>query len=50
VLLISKDGATLVVKEADGFDREVAELGGCEKFMKFLRKRSKEKQVDSWAA
>ena len=47
VLLVSKDGATFVLEEADEFDREVAELGGSEKFMKFLSKRSKEKAVTS---
>ena len=47
VLLVSKDGATFVLEEADGFDREVAELGGSEKFMRFLSKRSKERAVTS---
>src|SRR5438874_11452593 len=32
VLLVSNDGATFVLEEADEFDREVAELGGSEKF------------------
>src|SRR2546426_8006302 len=45
VLLVSKDGATFVLEEADEFDREVAELGGSEKFIKFLSKRSKEQAV-----
>ena len=47
VLLVSKDGATFVLEEADEFNREVAELGGSEKFMKFLSKRSKEKGATS---
>jgi len=47
VLLVSKDGATFVLEEADEFDREVAALGGSAKFMRFLRKRSKEKGVIS---
>src|SRR5438445_12511893 len=47
VLIVTKDGATFVIEEADEFDREVAELGGSEKFIKFLRKRSKEKAVTS---
>lgn len=47
LLLVSKDGATFVLEEADEFDREVAELGGSEKFMKFLRKRSREQAVTS---
>ena len=47
VLLVSKDGATFILEEADEFDREVAELGGSEKFMKFLSGRSKEKAATS---
>ena len=47
VLLVSKDGATFVLEEADEFDREVAELGGSEQFIKFLSKRSKEQAVTS---
>src|SRR5438034_7805632 len=47
VLLVSKDGATFVLEEADEFDREVAQLGGSEKFMRFLSKRSKERAVTS---
>ena len=47
VLLVSKDGATFVLEEADEFDREAAELGGSEKFMKFLNKRSKEEAETS---
>ena len=45
VLLVSKDGATFVLEEADEFDREVAELGGSDKFIKFLSKRSKEQAL-----
>ena len=47
VLLVSKDGATFILEEADEFDREVAELGGSEQFIKFLSKRSKEQAVTS---
>jgi|SRR3990172_8918334 len=47
VLLVSKDGATFVLEEADEFDREVAQLGGSDKFIKFLSKRSKEQAVIS---
>ena len=47
VLLVSKDGATFVLEEADEFDREVAELGDSDKFIKFLSKRSKEQAVIS---
>ena len=45
VLLVSKDGATFVLEDAGEFDREVAELGGSEKFINFLRKRSREQAV-----
>ena len=47
VLVVSKDGSAFVLEEADEFDREVAELGSSEKFMRFLRKRSKQKGVIS---
>jgi len=45
VLLVSKDGATFVLEEANDFDREVAELGSSGKFMEFLSKRSREPAV-----
>ena len=47
VLLVSENGATFLLEEADEFDREVAELGGSDKFIKFLSKRSKEQAVTS---
>ena len=47
VLLVSRDGASFVLEEADEFDREVAELGNSVRFMRFLQKRSKEKGVTS---
>lgn len=47
VLLVSPDGASFVLEEADEFDREVAELGNSEGFMRFLQKRSKERGVTS---
>ena len=47
VLLVSRDGASFVLEEADEFDREVAELGNSARFMRFLQKRSKEKGVTS---
>ncbi|MBI4456680.1 MAG: hypothetical protein HY644_12370 [Acidobacteria bacterium] len=47
VLLVSEDGTRFVLEEADDFDREVAKLGSSEKFMRFLKKRSKEKGVIS---
>ena len=43
VLLVLQDGASFILEEADDFDREVAQLGSSEKFMRFLEKRSKEK-------
>jgi hypothetical protein len=43
VLLVSPDGTSFVLEEADDFDREVAELGSSKKFMSFLEKRSREK-------
>ena len=45
VLLVSQDGARFVLEGADAFDREVAELGNSARFMRFLKKRSKEKGV-----
>jgi hypothetical protein len=42
LLLVSKDGSTFVLEEADDFDREIVELGSSERFMTFLSKRSKE--------
>ena len=47
VLLVSEDGSTFVLEEADEFDKEVAQLGGSERFLKFLGKRLKEKAVTS---
>ena len=47
VLLVSEDGTSFVLEEADDFDREVAQLGSSEKFMRFLEERSREKGVIS---
>ena len=47
VLLVSKDGATFMLEGTDDFDREVAALGGSDKFMRFLSKRSKQRPVTS---
>src|SRR5439155_14418657 len=44
VLLVSADGTTYFLEEADDFDREVAVLGNSDRF---LKKRSKEKSVVS---
>ena len=47
VLVVSNDGTTYLLEEADNFDREVKTLGGSESFMKFLKKRSEEPGVIS---
>ena len=47
VLLVSEDGSSFVLEEADDFEREVAQLGNSKKFMRFLAVRSKEKGVIS---
>ena len=52
VLLVSPDGTSFVLEEADDFDREVAELGSSKKFMRFLEERSREKgaiSIDQFA-
>ena len=47
VLVVSNDGTTYLLEEADNFDREAIMLGGSDRFMKFLRKRSDEPGVIS---
>ena len=47
VLLVSRDGTSFVLEEADDFEREVAQLGNSGKFMKFLKERSHEKSATS---
>jgi len=47
VLLVSPDGVSFVLEEADEFDREVAELGNSARFMRFLKKRSADRAVTS---
>ena len=42
VLIHSASGEDFLVEQADEFDREVATLGGSEKFMSFLEGRAKE--------
>ncbi len=42
VFIHSSSGEDFLLEPADEFDREVAELGGSEKFMSFLETRSKE--------
>ena len=45
VLLVSRDGTSFVLEEADEFDREVTELGSSPRFMRFLKRRSTEQGV-----
>ena len=47
VLLVSQDGTSFVLEEADDFELEVTQLGNSENFMKFLKGRSREKSVTS---
>ena len=47
VLLISRDGTSFILEEANDFDHETAQLGNSKKFMKFLEERSSEKGVAS---
>ena len=42
VFIHTDSGEDFLLEHADEFDREVAELGGSEKFMSFLEARSKE--------
>ena len=42
ILIRGMDGNTFLLEEADELDREIATLGGSEKFMSFLGQRSKE--------
>jgi hypothetical protein len=42
VLIHSASGEDFLLEQADEFDREVAALGGSEKFMSFLQARAKE--------
>jgi len=42
VLIRSVSGEDFVLEPADEFDREVAELGGSERFLSFLHARSQE--------
>jgi hypothetical protein len=42
VLIHSESGEDFLLEPADDFDREVAALGGSERFLSFLAARSKE--------
>jgi len=43
VLIHSPSGEDYLLEQADDFDREVAALGGSDRFMSFLSSRSQEK-------
>ena len=43
ILLVSDDGKTYILEEADDFDKEVETLGKSQKFMTFLENRAKAK-------
>jgi hypothetical protein len=47
LLILSDDGHQYILEEADAFEKEVALLGGSDKFMKFLEERAKEKSAIS---
>ena len=47
VLLVSQDGTSFVLEEADDFELEVTQLGNSENFVKLLKERSGEKSVTS---
>ena len=47
VLLVSQDGTSFVLEEADDFEREVTQLGNSGKFMKFLKERTHEGSATS---
>jgi hypothetical protein len=42
VLLVTPDGKSYILEEADDFEREVEQLATSERFMQFLSGRSKE--------
>jgi hypothetical protein len=42
IFIHSATGEDFLLEPADEFDREVASLGGSERFMSFLKERSKE--------
>jgi hypothetical protein len=47
VRIITADGRTFVLEQADDFEREVALLGKSKKFRRFLNERSKEAATTS---
>lgn len=42
VVIIAENGREFVLEEADEFEKEVAWLSGCAKFIDFLKARAKE--------
>ncbi len=42
VMILDEEGREFVLEAADDFDREVAQLGQSERFMRFLAERSRE--------
>jgi hypothetical protein len=47
VRIVTADGRTFVVEQADDFEKEVALLGKSKKFKRFLNERSKEAATTS---
>lgn len=47
VRIVTSDGHTFIVEEADEFDKEVKLLGKSKKFKRFLNERSKESATTS---
>jgi hypothetical protein len=47
IMLIAGDGNSFILEQADDFEREVQQLGDSEKFLTFLKERSKEKSAIS---
>jgi hypothetical protein len=43
VRILARDGHEFILEGADEFEKEVAQLGGSDKFMRFLKERSDEK-------
>jgi len=42
VRILTRDGHEFILEEADEFEKEVAQLGSSNKFMRFLKERSTE--------
>jgi hypothetical protein len=48
VRILARDGHEFILEEADEFEREVAQLGSSDKFMRFLQERSAEEATVSF--